>query len=76
MKPGDLITWEDPRFGHDHVWRVRGIHLGGVGQESVIEVENVSHAPAWTERWMVHQIMWIPECLLRNCKVTYDLTDS
>lgn len=39
MKPGDFLKL------NDHIWRVRGIHLGAVGTESVIEVECLTHKP-------------------------------
>jgi hypothetical protein len=62
------------RVGHileceNHRWRVKGIHLGALDQESLVELENVSHEPGWTGEWMTHQLMWVPEILLRNCKV-------
>jgi hypothetical protein len=60
MSPGDIIE----RCGHR--WRVRGIHLGGLGVESVVEIENVSHNPAWTGMWETHQLMFVPEVLLRD----------
>ena len=56
----------------DHRWRVRGVHLGALGQESLIEVENVSHKPGWTGEWMTHQLMWIPEILVRSCKISVE----
>lgn len=69
MKVDDVLEWTD---GTDtHWWRVRGIHLGGIGVESLIEIECfLSHAPGWTGPWETHQMMFVPECLLRGCKVT------
>lgn len=64
MVPGDILEWED------HRWRVRGIHLGAVGVESIVEIENVSHKPGWTGQWLTHQLMFVPECLLRQCRIT------
>lgn len=61
MKPDDLLVCED------HTWRVRGVHLGGEGVESLIEIENVSHQPGWTGWWETHQMMFVPEILLRQC---------
>ena len=52
----------------DHQWRVRGIHLGAEGQESIIEIENVSHTPGWTGQWEYHPVMFVPEIILRKCK--------
>lgn len=63
MKPGDLLKLQD------HIWRVSGVHLGGEGVESIIEIENVSHRPGWTGEWETHQMMFVPEILLRQCTV-------
>lgn len=63
MKPGDMIQVQD------HIWRIRGVHLGGEGVESLIEIENVSHKPGWTGQWETHQLMFVPEILLRDYKV-------
>lgn len=68
MKPGDIVEWDDGK-SEPHRWRVRGVHFGAVGVESVIEIENVSHKPGWTGEWETHQMMFVPECLLRNCRV-------
>jgi hypothetical protein len=67
MRPGDIIEWSDGK-SEPHRWCVRGVHLGAVGTESVIEIENVSHKPGWTGEWETHQLMFVPECLLRQCK--------
>lgn len=63
MKPGDFLKL------NDHIWRVRGIHLGAVGTESVIEVECLTHKPGWTGPWESHQLMFIPEILTRQCEI-------
>lgn len=68
MNVHDVIEWDDGK-SEAHRWRVRGIHLGAIGVESVIELENVSHKPGWTGEWETHQLMFVPECLLRHCKV-------
>jgi hypothetical protein len=62
MKPGDILKKEN------HLWRVEGVHLGSTGQESVIEVESISHKPAWTGEWEYHPRMFIPEILLRDAE--------
>lgn len=67
MKPNDLIEWNDGSGAH--IWRVRGVHLGAVGVESLVEIENVNHNPGWTGEWETHQMMFVPECLLRQCKI-------
>lgn len=63
MKPGDLLKLQD------HIWCVRGVHIGALGVESLIEIENVSHKPGWTGEWETHQMMFVPEILLRQCDV-------
>lgn len=67
MRPGDTIIWTDGKTVH--TWNVRGVHLGAEGVESLIEIENVSHKPGWTGEWETHQMMFVPECLLRQCKI-------
>lgn len=67
MKPDNIIEWSDG--ANIHRWKVRGVHLGGEGVESLIELENVSHKPGWTGEWETHQLMFVPECLLRGCKI-------
>lgn len=68
MSPNDIIEWSDGKT-ELHRWRVRGVHLGALGTESMIELENVSHKPGWTGEWETHQLMFVPECLLRSCTV-------
>lgn len=67
MQVNDVIEWNET--AEPHRWRVRGIHLGGTGTESLIEIESVSHKPGWTGEWETHQMMFVPECLLRGCRV-------
>jgi hypothetical protein len=60
MKPDDIIGV------NGHRWRVRGVHLGASGTEDLIEIENVSHKPGWTGEWETHQMMFVPEILIRT----------
>ena len=69
MKPGDTIIWRDPEGKNVHIWTVKGVHLGAPGTESLIEIENVSHAPGWTGQWETHVMMLVPEVLLRQCTI-------
>lgn len=62
MEPGDILELDG------HRWRVKGVHLGAPGVESLIELENVSHKPGWTGHWETHVMMFVPEILLRQCK--------
>lgn len=68
MQVGDVIEWAEEGI-EPHRWRVRGVHLGAVGVESVIEIENVSHKPGWTGEWETHQMMFVPEVLLRGTRI-------
>ena len=67
MQVDDIVMWG--KHPDVHMWRVRGIHLGAPGVESLIELENLSHKPGWTGEWMTHQMMFVPECLLRQCRI-------
>ncbi len=60
MQVGDILEKDG------HQWKVYGIHLGAQGQESLIEVESISHKPGWTGEWEYHPRMFIPEILLRE----------
>lgn len=45
MKVGDIIRLRTSGFGY-HVWRVVGEYLGGMGQESVVEIETLDRTRA------------------------------
>lgn len=67
LKPGDTVEWRDDVFGYHRRWKVHGIHLGAMGQESVVCLEAVDLAPAWDE--IALPLMWVPEVLLRQCRI-------
>jgi len=70
MSPGDIIIWEDPqRMASAHKWRVVGIHLGAVGEESLIEMESLTHKPGNTGEWEWHPRVFVPEVLVRHLKM-------
>ena len=70
MRPGDIVIWRDPSNKSEvHTWSVKGVHLGAPGVESLIELECLSHQPGWTGEWQTHIMMFVPECLLRQCKI-------
>jgi hypothetical protein len=70
MSPGDVIRWQCPKFPNViHDWRVIGVHLGAVGQESLIEMESLTHSPGWTGEWEFHPRLFVPEVLLRGLQV-------
>lgn len=75
MKP--MLRIEDCASGSvvecmGHHWKIVGVHLGAVGQESLIEIENVNYEPGWTGEWEYHPRMFVPEVLL--CSVAIALT--
>ena len=49
---------------HGHRWTVKGIHLGALGQESLIHLEGLSHEPGWTGPWEFHPMLFVPEIML------------
>lgn len=67
ISPGDILEWAN-NMGSPHRWVVKGVHLGGVGEESLIEMEGLTHKPGWTGQWEFHQILWVPEVLVRNLR--------
>jgi hypothetical protein len=44
-RPGDILEMDD------HRWRVRGVHLGAIGVESLIEIEK-HQSQTWLDRGM------------------------
>lgn len=56
MTPGNLIRI-GPRF-----WRVTGVHLGAIGQESAIAVQAIGINPAWDE--IPLSVMHVPEAMI------------
>lgn len=49
---------------HGHRWQVEGIHLGALGQESLIQLKGLSHEPGWTGPWEFHPMLFVPEIML------------
>lgn len=67
LQPGNIIEWRDEHFGCHRRWRVHGTCYGAVNQESVICIEAIDRAPAWDEIDL--PLMWVPTCLLRQCRI-------
>lgn len=68
MKPRDYVIWKSPVGNDVHIWEIKAVHLGPVGTESIVEIENVSHKPGWTGKCETHVSMFVPEVLLRGCR--------
>ena len=62
---GDLLEHRCPRFGLVRQWRVKGIHLGGMHQESVVHLESVSHIKSEEGPLIV------PEALTRSLEIVF-----
>lgn len=62
---GDVLEWSGAH-GDPHRWLVKGIHLGAVGVEGLIEMESITHKPGWTGEWEWHPVVWVPEVLCRT----------
>ena len=70
LGPGDVLRWQCPRFPDVvHRWRVSGVYHGGMGQESLIEAESLTHTPGWTGPGSDHRVVFIPEPLVRQCVI-------
>ena len=70
LSPGDVLRWQCSRFPEVvHRWRISGVYSGGVGQESLIEAESLTHTPGWTGPDCDHRVVFIPEPLVRQCVI-------
>ena len=71
IRPGAIIEWRCATFPNNvHRWQVNGVHLGGLGVESLIEMESMTHKPGWSGEWEAHPVVWVPDVLLRAPHVT------
>ncbi len=71
-RPGDVLEWRCPKYPEVvHRWHVRGCHIGGEGQESLIEIESLTHEPGTVEDLSPFglPVLWVPEPLLRGLKI-------
>lgn len=69
MKVGDIIRLRTSGFGY-HVWRVVGEYLGGMGQESVVEIETLDRTPNTEGR------MLVPVEILRLAAIQHALSEG
>lgn len=77
MKPGDVLEWNDDS-ATSHRWRVVGIHLGGRGQEGIVEMQSITHRPGRSGPSTWHERVFVPEVLtrsLRNVSSSIDQLD-
>jgi hypothetical protein len=66
MQPGDLVFFEDHRFGKHRFYRVEACFHGALGQESLIELRSLTEIPgtAYTNEPVFTSL--VPEPLLRG----------
>jgi hypothetical protein len=71
LQPGDVLRWQCAKFPKNiHRWRVRSVCLGAVGQESLIEIESLTHSPGDGAEFPVKMpILAVPEVLVRNLEI-------
>ena len=71
LQPGDVLRWQSARFPEQiHRWRVHSVCLGAVGQESIIEMESLTHAPGHGAEFdMPLAIVAVPEVLVRHLTI-------
>jgi len=67
LRVGDVLRWESGQTPNNiHRWRVRSICLGAIGQESLIEMESLTHSPGvGAEFHFPCPIVIVPEVLVR-----------
>ena len=69
--PGTILEWSDGVSPHR--WRVLGVHLGAMGQESLIEMESLTHRPGDMPHVVpapFHmQSVFVPEVLTRGLTI-------
>lgn len=64
---GDLLIWRDRKFGHNRVWEVEAVLLGGEGVDGLIRLRPMFDAlMAADEDGKRHETVLVPECLLRG----------
>ncbi len=67
MKPGDLLMYRDDKFCHHRFYEVRGVFLGGVGQESLVELASLTETPGTADAsGRPVKTSLVPEPLLRG----------
>ena len=68
LQPGDILRWQQE--DNVHRWRVRSVCIGGQGQESLIEMESVTHTPGFSAEFSAPMpIVIVPEVLVRSLMI-------
>jgi hypothetical protein len=67
LEVGDIVRWVSPeRPENVHRWRILGIYLGGLREESLVEMECLTHLPGHTAAGRVHPTLVVSEVLVRG----------
>lgn len=68
MKPRDILILQngDKDSRNWRIWEVQGVYLGCVGQESLIELKNLTELPGVPGRTGNAVTTFVPEPLLRS----------
>lgn len=68
MKVGSIIYWHGSDFQHHRFYEVQGIHLGGDGQVSLVEIRSLTERDGAAHGQTISS-MFVPEPLLRDAAV-------
>lgn len=64
---GDLLIWRDGKFGHNRVWEVEAVLLGGEGVDGLVRLRPAFDTRiAADENGKRAETVLVPECLLRD----------
>ena len=63
---GDVLIWRDAKFGHNRIWEVEAILLGGEGVDGVVRLKPMFMPFAADEHGQRAESLLVPECLLRD----------
>lgn len=66
MKVGDLVFWEDAKFGIHRFWKIESVLLGAVKQESLVRIVSLSHSAGTDEYGDAQTSVLVPEVLIRG----------
>ena len=71
LRPGDVLRWQCSTHPKNvYRWRVHSVCLGGIGQESIIEMESLTHTPGYGAEFnMPLAIVAVPEVLVRDLTI-------
>lgn len=69
MKPGDIVFFEDTKFGFHRFWVITACCYGSIGQESLIRMRSLSERPGTDENLAQHEIVTVPEPMVRGLRV-------